>query len=73
MKAKSETQAERIARVENAIIQFNHFTEHIEKLDLGTWKADISADVRWLKYLLGAGVLTGAIQVSLQIVKEFVK
>ena len=70
MKPKSETQDERIARLEGAIIQFNHFTEHIEKLDLVSWKADISADVRWLKYLLGAGVLTGAVQVVLQIIRE---
>lgn len=68
-----EQNAARIEQVERAIIQINHFTESLEKLDLVSWKADISADVRWLKYLLGAGVLTGAVQVVLQIVKEAAK
>ena len=54
-----ETHAERIERLEDAIIQFNHFTEHVEKLDLAAWKADISADVRWLKYLVGVGAAAG--------------
>ena len=67
--SNKETNTDRIERLEAAIIQINHFTEHVEKLDLASWKADISADVRWLKYLVGAGVLTGAVQVVLQIVK----
>ena len=67
--SNKETNTDRIERLEDAIIQINHFTEQVEKLDLASWKADISADVRWLKYLLGAGVLTGAVQVVLQIVK----
>ena len=54
-----ETNSERIERLEDAIIQFNHFTEHVEKLDLAAWKADISADVRWLKYLVGVGAAAG--------------
>ena len=56
----------RIDKVEDALIQINHFTESIDKLDLATWKADISADVRWLKYLLGTLVLAVITQIVLQ-------
>ena len=63
-------QDERIAKVEQAIIQINHFTEHIEKLDLVTWKADVSADIRWMKYLLGTGAAAGVFQVILTVIKE---
>ena len=60
---------DRLIKVEQAIIQINHFTEHIEKLDLETWKADVSADLRWMKYLLGTGAAAGLFQVILSIIK----
>ena len=64
-----ETQTERIARLERAIIQFNHFTEHIEKLGLETWKAEVSADLRWLKYLVGIGAAAGLFSALAEIAK----
>ena len=56
VEAEQQSQNKRITKIEQAIIQINHFTEIIEGLDLGTWKADVNADLRWLKWVLGIGV-----------------
>ena len=64
-----ETQTERIARLEQAFIQLNHFTEHIEKLELETWKAEVSADLRWLKYLVGIGAAAGLFSALAEVAK----
>ena len=61
---------DRLIKVEQAVIQFNHFTKTIEKLDLASWKADVMADMRWLKYLLGTGAAAGVFQVILSVIKE---
>jgi len=50
---------ERLTDLENAIIQINHFTEAIETLDLPSWKAEVSNDIKWIKYLMGATVVAG--------------
>lgn len=59
-KAQQEAIEKRLTGVEAAVVQINHFTEAVEKLDLGAWKAEIGADVRWLKYLVGVGAAAGA-------------
>ena len=66
---RQEVMDDRLIKVEQAIIQINHFTQGIEKLDLQTWKADVTADMRWLKYLLGTGAAAGLFQVILSIIK----
>ena len=66
---RQEVMDDRLIKVEQAIIQINHFTQSIEKLDLQTWKADVTADMRWLKYLLGTGAAAGLFQVILSIIK----
>lgn len=63
-----EQNAARLEQVERAIIQINHLTEALEKLDLVAWKADISADVRWLKYFMGAGALAAVVNLLMRVV-----
>ena len=59
----------RFDRVEAALIQINHFTEGIERLDLPAWKADISADVRWLKWFLGGTSLAALGQLVVSLIR----
>ena len=66
---RQEAIDDRLIKVEQAVIQFNHFTQTIEELDLQAWKADVMADMRWLKYLLGTGAAAGLFQVILSIIK----
>ena len=64
-------EGERIAALERAIIQINHFTESIEGLGLIAWKAEVSSDLRWLKYLVGGGTSAGAILAIVELIKLF--
>ena len=63
-----EQNAARLEQVERAIIKINHLTDVLEKLDLVAWKADISADVRWLKYFMGAGAVAAMVNVLLRVI-----
>lgn len=59
----------RITRVEQAIVQINHFTESVEKLDLPAWKSEVSADLRWLKLILGATGLAAIGQLAVTLLR----
>jgi hypothetical protein len=50
-----------------AIIQINHFTEEMQKLSLVEWKAEVSSDIKWLKYLIGTGAAAGLVSVVVQL------
>ncbi len=60
---------ERLEAVEKAVVQINHFTEEIAKLNLAEWKGAVSSDLRWLKYLLGIGALAGVFDVIVSVLK----
>ena len=45
---------ERLKRVEDALVQINHTSEQLLE-----WKGEVSADLRWLKYLVGVGAAAG--------------
>ncbi len=47
---------ERLEAVEKAIVQINHFTEEIAKLNLTAWKSAVQTDLKWLKILLAIEV-----------------
>lgn len=44
----------RLAQVETAIIQINHFTEAIEKMGLSEWKGNVKGQLKWITILVGA-------------------
>ena len=48
------TAAERLERVEEAITQINHATKKFTER-----KGEVSADLKWLKLLVGAGAVSG--------------
>ena len=60
---------ERVAQVERAVIQLNHFTESVEALKLAEWKAEVSADLRWVKWLMGGSVVAGLGQLILTAIR----
>jgi len=47
---------DRVEEVEKAIVQINHFTEEVTKLDLVAWKSAVQTDLKWLKILLAIEV-----------------
>lgn len=52
----AEELEDRVEEVEKAIIQINHFTEEVAKLDLVAWKSAVQTDLKWLKILLAIEV-----------------
>ena len=60
---------ERVAQVEKAVIQLNHFTESVEELKLAEWKAEVSTDLRWVKLLMGGSVIAGLGQLILTAIR----
>ncbi len=52
----AEELEDRVEVVERAIIQINHFTEEVTKLDLVAWKSAVQTDLKWLKILLAIEV-----------------
>ena len=60
---------DRIDAIERAIIQINHFTEGIEKMELITWQAKINTDLGWIKVLLAAGSFSGALLAVVEVIK----
>ena len=58
------TASERLDRLEEAIIQINHATQEFTE-----WKGEVSADLRWLKYLVGIGAASGLFTTILEVVK----
>ena len=48
-------QNDRLKRIEDALITLNHATE-----EFTVWKAEVSTDLKWLKYLVGVGAAAGA-------------
>jgi len=59
---------ERLDRMEQAIVTLNHASEK-----LLIWQAEVSADLKWLKYLVGAGAAAGLFSAIAEIVKTVVK
>ena len=59
----------RLKQVETAVIQINHFTESMEKLDLPAWKSEVSADLRWLKWFLGGTSLAALGQLVVSLIR----
>ena len=55
---------DRISKVESAIVQINHATEVLVE-----WKAEVSADLRWLKYLVGIGAAAGLFSALAEVAK----
>jgi len=63
-KAEQAKLDERLDRMEQAVITLNHASEKF-----GLWQAEVSADLRWLKYLVGAGAAAGLFSAISEIVK----
>lgn len=61
--------SERVEQVERAVIQLNHFTENVEALKLAEWKAEVSTDLRWVKWLMGGSVVAGIGQLILTAIR----
>ena len=59
---------ERLDRIEQAIVTLNHASEK-----LLIWQAEVSADLKWLKYLVGAGAAAGLFSAIAEIIKTVVK
>ena len=55
---------ERLKRVEDALVQINHTSEQLLE-----WKGEVSADLRWRKYLVGVGAAAGLFSAVSEIVK----
>ena len=56
--------AARLKRLEEAAIQINHATE-----DFAEWKGEVSADLKWLKYLVGAGAASGLFTAAVKVME----
>ena len=57
--------AERMEQLEKAVIQLNHFSETIEKLDLAQWKGQVTVRLDLLTWFMGltaAGVISGVVK-----------
>ena len=60
-----EADHNRIDLLERAVIQLNHFSEHIEKLELAEWKGHVSGRLEMMTWFMGitaAGVIAAAIK-----------
>ena len=55
---------ERLKRVEDALVQINHTSEQLLE-----WKGEVSADLRWLKYLVGVGAAAGGFTAISEVIK----
>ena len=55
---------ERLKRVEDALVQINHTSEQLLE-----WKGEVSADLRWLKYLVGVGAAAGVFTAISEVIK----
>ena len=55
---------ERLKRVEDALVQINHTSEQVLE-----WKGEVSADLRWLKYLVGVGAAAGVFTAISEVIK----
>jgi len=67
LKTKIDIQEDRIDLLEKAIIQLNHFSQIIEKLNLAEWKGNVNGQLTWIKLLIGATAIAawGQIIISL--------
>lgn len=66
-RTQQEEIAKRLGAVEKAVVQINHFTEMIEKLDLPRWAGNVDGQLMWIRVLVGATAVAavGQLVVSL--------
>jgi len=62
-KAEQAALDERLARMEKAVVTLNHASEA-----LLIWQAEVRADLRWLKLLIGATAVAGFGQIVVSLV-----
>ena len=61
--------AVRVGRVESAVVQINHFTEALEKLDLPRWIGNVDGQLMWIRALVGATALAALGQLVVALIR----